>query len=205
MKPGALTESARRVERGAALFRQLDCMRCHTEPRSGHGINVPASLQGAGSRSRPEWLARYLLRPEALRYRSEGKRPGLRMPALVEDPSDARDLAALLSTWRDTVLVPEVPGAEAWSSDDSLVAEGRELFDQYQCRGCHEMGGRGVAIGPALDRVGDRRRAAYVLALIQDPGRVIPGTAMENKELWPEEARAITAYLMTRTHGSAGR
>jgi len=127
------------------------------------------------------------------------------MPALVVDSSDARDLAALLSTWRDTVLVPPVDGAEAWSDNDALVVEGRNLFEQYQCRGCHRLEGSGVEIGPSLDRVGDRRRAAYVFALIQDPDRLIPGTAMENKSLWPEEARAITAYLMTRRHDPGRR
>lgn len=174
-------------------------MRCHTEPRTGHGIDVPASLEFAGSRSRPEWLAAYLQDPEPLRYRTEGRRPGLRMPALVKRPRDASDLAALLSTWRDTLQVPEVPGAESWTRDPEKVEEGRTLFDQYQCRGCHRLSGEGGRVGPALDGVGTRRRAAYVLALIEDPDRVIPGTPMENKQLWPEEARAITAYLMTLT------
>lgn len=185
--------------RGAQLFRELDCMRCHTEPRTGHDINVPAALEAAGSRSRSEWMVSYLMEPEPLRYRSEGNRPGVRMPALVRTTEEGQDLAALLSTWRDTVLVPEVPGAESWASDSALVEEGSTLFDQYQCRGCHRLGRSGGEVGPALDGVGSRRRAAYVLALLVAPDSVIPGTAMEDKDLWPEEARAMTGYLMTLT------
>lgn len=202
MNPEPWSQGIGDPERGAHLFRELDCMRCHTEPRTGRGINVPASLREAGSRSRPEWVAAYLLEPEPLRYRSEGKRPRSRMPALVKTPEDARDLAALLSTWRDTVLVPQVSGSETWASDPALVAEGRMLFDQYQCRGCHRLAGTGGEVGPALDGVGDRRRADYVFALLEDPDKVIPGTSMEDKNLWPEEARSITEYLMTFTAGA---
>jgi len=195
--PPVAGESRGDPARGARLFRDLDCVRCHTEPRTGQGINVPASLQGAGSRSRAAWLTSYLQDPKPLRFRSEGVLPGLRMPALVTETRDAEDLAALLSTWRDTVLVPPILGAEGWVEDPDDVAEGRVLFDQYQCRGCHSLDGSGGGVGPALDGVGDRRRAAYVAALLVDPDRMIPGTAMEDKDLWEEEARALTAYLMT--------
>lgn len=148
-------------ERGARLFRERDCVRCHTEPRTGHGINVPASLRGAGSKNRLEWVAAYLLAPEPLRYRSEGKRPDMRMPALVTTLDDAWDLATLLSTWRDTSLVPEVPEAEIWMSNEALVAEGRMLFEQYQCSGCHSLAGAGGEVGPALDGVGAAPSVIY--------------------------------------------
>jgi cytochrome c2 len=119
------------------------------------------------------------------------------MPFVVSSAQDARDLAAYLATLRDTVRVPPVHGAEAWVDDTALVTEGAQLFAQYQCLGCHLLQGRGNAIGPTLNGVGARRPASYVMALLRDPQGVIPGTAMEDKELWDEEAQALTAYLMT--------
>jgi mono/diheme cytochrome c family protein len=119
------------------------------------------------------------------------------MPRVVSSIEDARDLAAYLATLRDTVQVPPSPGAEEWPHDASLVAEGAQLFSEYQCLGCHSLRGRGNAVGPALDGVGARRPAAYVMALLRDPQSVIRGTAMDDKEPRDEEARALTAYLMT--------
>ena len=195
--PGSLGDPMR----GAQLARRFDCVRCHTEPRSGRGINVPPMLDGTGSRCRPEWLQRYLVAPEALRYASEGRRPRIRMPGIRGTLQDARDLAAYLTTLRDTVRVPESPGAETWAEDAELVAEGLQLFQQYQCRGCHALEGRGNEIGPALDQVAERRPASYVMALLRAPQEVIPRTPMEDKQLWEDEARALTAYLMTLSAG----
>jgi len=120
------------------------------------------------------------------------------MPALVGTPQDARDLSAFLAAQIDTVRVPPQAGSHAWSSDTSLVATGEELFSQYQCRGCHELAGSGRHVGPALDDVARRRQPDYVYALLLNPQAVIPDTPMEDKDLWEEEARALTAYLMTR-------
>jgi len=182
--------------RGAGLFRSLDCNRCHTEPRTGRGANIPASLREAGSRSPAEWTAEYLLDPYPLRYLSEGVRPDLRMPRLVRNKRDAVDLASFLATRRNDALVPAVPGSKMWIRDDAAADEGAQLFEQYQCRGCHELDGSGNLVGPALDDVGRRRRPDYIHALLLNPDALIPGTAMENKDLWEEEARALTAFLM---------
>lgn len=43
--------------RVARLFQKLDCTRFHTEPRSGSGIDVPPSLDIAGSRARTASMA----------------------------------------------------------------------------------------------------------------------------------------------------
>ncbi|MCA9756542.1 MAG: cytochrome c [Candidatus Eisenbacteria bacterium] len=181
---------------GAQLFQELDCVRCHVEPRTGTGVNIPAALRDAGSRSRAEWIEAYLLEPRPLRYVSEDRRPERIMPALVTRPEDARDLAALLSTWRDTVRVPETSNRLGPAKNEDRRQEGRMLFEQYQCLGCHEFGGDGGHVGPALDGVGSRRRPAFVLAMLEHPDRVVPGTAMEDKKLWDSEAEAITTYLM---------
>jgi cytochrome c2 len=119
------------------------------------------------------------------------------MPALEGSPADARDLAAFLVSQTDPGRVPPRPGSETWATDPSLVATGEELFAQYQCRGCHELAGSGRQVGPALDGVAGRRRPEYVYALLRDPQKVVPGTPMEDKDLWEEEAQALTAYLMT--------
>lgn len=185
------------ARQGERRFRQLDCIRCHSEPRSGHGADVPPSLAIAGSRAGADWLAAYIISPSALRYAADGLRPGLRMPAAQVSAEAARDLAAFLAVQIDTVLVPPWPGPGSGPRADSLRVEGARLFEQYQCRGCHKLVGHGREIGPALDGVGARRRPDYLRAFLLDPRRIVPGTAMKNLHLWDEEADALTAYLGT--------
>lgn len=198
-RPGPRAGISGDAQRGARLFGALDCARCHSEPRRDRQVQVPPALDIEGSRANPEWLAEYVLAPHPLRYVREGIRGNLRMPALVASKADARDLAALMATWTDTVRVPPFNVAVS----DSIVREGASLFAQYQCRGCHELGGEGRKVGPALDGVGDRRPPQYFRTLLVDPGRVVPGTSMKNFDLWSEEADAMTAFLSTLGGSSA--
>ena len=181
--------------RGELLYRKLDCVRCHSIPRAARGGNIPADLALAGSRSGPEWLAEYLRSPTGLRFLAENRRPGMRMPDYGLEERETRDLAAFLSQQRDTVRVPNRRNPD-WLDRD-MATKGRLLFDEYQCLGCHRLGTEGTAIGPALDRVGARRNPEYIAALLRDPQKVIPGTAMKNHDFWDTEVDALTAFLMT--------
>lgn len=183
--------------RGKRLFRGLDCIRCHSEPRTAGGINVPPPLSLAGSRANSVWTVEYLLNPYPLRYKSEEVLPDLRMPRATASRADAVDLAAYLAGQVDTAVVGAWSPLTDAAIAESLATAGETLFRQYQCMGCHELGGEGRRIGPALDDVGARRRPEYVRALLLDPQLVIPGTSMKNFDLWYEEADALTAFLGT--------
>ena len=195
-KPG-LSVDGGDTGRGEALYRKLDCVRCHSEPRTAVGTNAPANLLIAGSRAPTHWLTSYLRDPKPLRYASEGVLPRLRMPGFRLTAPEAADLAAFLGIQKDRVLVPPRPDIVARLSDVKLIDEGRTLFEEYQCLGCHQLGDRGSEIGPPLDRVGMRRTSEYVAALLENPDRIVPGTDMKNHELWDEEIVSLTVYLMT--------
>jgi len=181
--------------RGAKVFRRLECTRCHTEPRGGRGIDVPPSLNIAGSRAPATWLASWIHDPEPLRYAAEGVRPRIRMPAVRATPAETQDLVAYLATLRDTTAFG--PGESVVLGDSARIAEGELLFHQYQCAGCHQLGGQGGQVGPALDEVGRRRRPDYVVALLREPNAIVPGTAMKDFDLWDDEASALASYLMS--------
>lgn len=72
------------------------------------------------------------------------------------------------------------------------------LRDRLPCLGCHRLNGEGGTIGPDLTTVRERRSPAYIGAMIADPQRVVPGSAMP-RILMPESTRAaITRYLSSR-------
>ena len=100
--------------------------------------------------------------------------------------------------------------------------EGRGLTFQYGCRGCHKIIGEGGSIGPELTGLGSKTELAFML--IHDfehvegqhtmgqwiyehflnPQKVVPGnpelnfapTIMPNFGLTPEQARALTIYVL---------
>ena len=138
----------------------------------------------------------YLLEPHPIRYRADGVRPLVRMPDFRLSKDEARALAAYLSTRTDAArFAPVVAERE---STPEQITEGRRLFANYQCLGCHVLESDGNRIGPDLTRVGARLKAAYLDVFLQEPEAVIPGTSMKNFELWDEERAALVAFLQSR-------
>jgi mono/diheme cytochrome c family protein len=69
------------------------------------------------------------------------------------------------------------------------------LRDQLPCLGCHELGGEGGRTAPSLTTVGQRRSAGYIRAMIEDPQRVVPGSAMPRTPMPASTRESITRYL----------
>ena len=106
-----------------------------------------------------------------------------------------------------------------WSA---MFLEGRRLTYEYGCRGCHKINGEGGSIGPELTGFGSRTELAFLLihdfehvegphTMAQweyehflDPQKIVPGnptlniptTIMPNFGLKPEQARALTIYML---------
>jgi mono/diheme cytochrome c family protein len=78
------------------------------------------------------------------------------------------------------------------------------LRDHLPCLGCHTLNGEGGRIGPDLGTVRERRSAAYVAAIIADPQRVVPGSAMPRTPMPDATRDLVTRYLATRPGTAAG-
>jgi mono/diheme cytochrome c family protein len=116
--------------------------------------------------------------------------------------SELNTRSKTLHLWLVAVLLaPASSGAQSLSAFSKQKAE-RLLKDQLPCLGCHKLNGDGGTIGPDLTTVRERRSPAYIAAMISDPQRVVPGSAMP-RILMPESTRRlITRYLAERP-GSA--
>ncbi|RMG61695.1 MAG: hypothetical protein D6715_13075 [Calditrichaeota bacterium] len=83
---------------------------------------------------------------------------------------------------------------------------GARLVQDYGCRQCHQIGGRGALVAPKLDgitqRVDDPARVTLRLWL-RNPKAVKPATAMPNFHLSDYEIDAIIAYLEALDRGEA--
>jgi cytochrome c2 len=87
---------------------------------------------------------------------------------------------------------------------------GERVIAQAGCGACHQIPGvRGAAglVGPPLDALAERTVIAGVLPntpdnlvrWIQTPQAVVPGNAMPDMGLTPQQARDVAAYLGTLT------
>jgi ubiquinol-cytochrome c reductase cytochrome b subunit len=192
----AARDQGGRPEAGRKLFVELACGSCHER-------GTAPDLSYEGSKVKTEWIERYLLAPHRMRWKAMGVRPTLRMPNYELTAQEAADLAAYLATRRDDRRFLE---REAEAMPEGLVAEGRTLFSEYQCLGCHTIGGVGKQLGPDLTAAGHRLKRGYLEAFLANPTGILPGNPMKDLKLWPEEVPPLTAYVLSlRGEGNPAR
>ncbi len=69
------------------------------------------------------------------------------------------------------------------------------LRSQLPCLGCHALNGDGGHVGPDLTSVRERRSVAYISAIVTDPQRVVPGSAMPRTAMPQTTRDLIVRYL----------
>jgi mono/diheme cytochrome c family protein len=79
----------------------------------------------------------------------------------------------------------------------ALVTEGRQLFTDKGCYGCHTVGATGTPIAPDLRRAAARYSEASLARWLRDPAAQEPTRHMPNLDLSETEANALAAYLAT--------
>jgi cytochrome c1 len=128
------------------------------------------------------------------------------MPRFNLSESDNKELTDyILAVYQSPAIDPEL--APTATNSPEIVEHGRQLFySKYACQACHiadTKTDKGY-IGPTLTQVGSRLTAAWVYAWLRNPQALRPGTAEPNQNLSDDDARALTAFLMS-LKGPGGR
>jgi len=181
------------------LMTELACFSCHRI--NGRGGEMAPDLTWEGSAVQREWLVDFLHNPNTLR-------PSLirRMPRFNLNESDNKELTDyILTVYQSPSIDPDL--APAATNSPGIVEHGRQLFySKYACQSCHIVDTKTDKgyIGPTLTQVGSRLTAAWVYAWLRNPQALRPGTTEPNQNLSDDDARALTAFLMS-LKGSGGR
>ncbi len=81
--------------------------------------------------------------------------------------------------------------------DRKLVAKGAALYVKAGCDSCHQVNGIGGHIGPALDRVSQRRSREWIERHFVAPSALSPGSIMPPYHFSKEDQDAIVTYLFS--------
>jgi mono/diheme cytochrome c family protein len=78
---------------------------------------------------------------------------------------------------------------------EALIAQGRQVFADKGCYGCHTIGIAGTPIAPDLRGAAARYPEATLARWLRDPSAQEPTRHMPNLQLNEAEANALAAYL----------
>ncbi|PYX87341.1 MAG: hypothetical protein DMG68_12075, partial [Acidobacteria bacterium] len=174
------------------LMHDLACFSCHRI--NGHGGDMAPDLSWEGSSVQRKWLQDFFKNPNTLR-------PALirRMPKFNLSDSEINELTDYIMTVyqspdvdRDAMPLSGYPAVQ--------VEQGKQLFySKYACQSCHIIDTKTDKgyIGPTLTQVGSRLSATWIYKWLKNPQSLRPGTVEPNRNMSDEEARALTAYLLT--------
>lgn len=86
---------------------------------------------------------------------------------------------------------------------EQLIQEGKLLFRQENCIGCHMLGGEGGTVGPDLSNEGNKGRTdEWLIGHFKNPPAYTPGSMMPAAtNLNDQRLRALTAFLQKQKKG----
>jgi cytochrome c1 len=179
------------------LMTDLACFSCHRI--NGHGGEMAPDLTWEGSSVQREWLVEFLKNPGTLR-------PSLvrRMPRFNLTDGEVNELTDYIMTvYQSPAVDRESMPLSGYSPGE--VELGRQIFyGKYSCQGCHIVDTKTDKgyIGPTLTHVGSRLTPAWIYQWMKNPQALRPGTAEPNRAMSDEDARALTAFLISQKGGA---
>jgi mono/diheme cytochrome c family protein len=196
--PAAAQSNYQPAGKAGQLLGDLACFSCHRI--NGRGGDMAPDLTWEGSSVQRPWLTAFLKNPNTLR-------PALirRMPKFNLTDGEINELADYIMTVYQT---PEFDRDSMPSNGypTQQVEQGKQLFySKYGCQACHIVDGKTDKgyIGPTLTQVGSRLTPAWIYHWLKDPQALRPGTVEPNRNMSDEDARALTAFLVSQKGGGA--
>ena len=175
------------------IMADLACFSCHAI--NGRGGDMAPDLTWEGSSVQRQWLEDFFRNPGTLR------------PALIRRMPKFNLTKEEISTLSDYIMtVYQTPEFERDSIPDSgyspsQIEQGKQLFySKYACQSCHIVDPKTDKgyIGPTLSAVGSRLTGAWVYHWLKNPQALRRGATEPNRNVSDEEAKSLTAFLMTQ-------
>ena len=220
------SQASASVKAGADLFSSQGCMACHKV--NGQGGNVGPDLSGIGSKNLGnQWLTTQIRDPKShdpstampafkslsdpqvknlvdfLQSLGVSSSPGSSSSETQTQPQ-AGNTAAKIASEPNTntpaiTSEPNQPASSTQSIDDSLISQGKSLFDSQGCTGCHTINGTGGNIGPNLSDEGSKGHSLeWLMTQIEYPKKHDPSSIMPSfSSLKENEIKGLATYMQS--------
>lgn len=119
------------------------------------------------------------------------------MPNFAFSDEDASALLVLLKSFAGESLPATYISTP--SEQTAVRVAGTELFEKYNCLGCHHVAGQGGNIAPNLAYEGSKVRGDWLLSFLKQPHKIRPlvQARMPTFPLSEHEAVGLRDYIMT--------
>jgi mono/diheme cytochrome c family protein len=172
------------VESGRKLTHYYNCINCHQVEEYGGYVKAtlddeafaPPYLYPEGSKVQEEWLANFLKGPTPIRPWLK-----LRMPTFHLNDLEITTVSKYFLGLHNMDL--ELRDYKEFQVDQTFLAPGNKLFDEFQCLSCHYTGkipeGKSLSdLAPNLAMAKGRLKPEWILDWIAKPDSIQPGTRM---------------------------
>jgi len=196
MQPSPHESDYQPAGKAGKLMTDLACFSCHRI--NGHGGDMAPDLTWEGSSVQREWLVQFFKNPGTLR-------PALirRMPRFNLSDGEINDITDyILTVYQSPSVDRDAMPISGYSQGE--IELGKQLFyGKYSCQGCHIVDSKTDKgyIGPTLTHVGSRLTASWLYAWMKNPQSLRPDTIEPNRAMSDEDARAVTAFLISQKGG----
>ncbi len=194
--PGRTESDYQPAGKAGKLMTDLACFSCHRI--NGHGGDMAPDLTWEGSSVQRDWLVQFFKNPGTLR-------PSLirRMPRFNLTDSEVTELTDYIMTVYQSPKVDRDSMPLSGYSQGQIELGKQLFYGKYSCQGCHIVDTKTDKgyIGPTLTHVGSRLTAAWIYQWMKNPQSLRPGTVEPNRAMSDEDARALTAFLISQKGG----
>ena len=77
----------------------------------------------------------------------------------------------------------------------AVIVEGKRVFTEQGCYGCHTVGKTGTPIANDLSQVGSKYNESYLRAWLREPQQQKPRAHMPKIQMTEADAKALATYL----------
>ncbi len=179
------------VTEGAHFVETTGCHGCHRLNSKSPAIGPDLTGEADAHRT-PEWLEKHFQNPAAVTKDSA-------MPNEHFNSEQIRALTFYMYSLSSAKMANYYLGVRLIPS----AAEGRQIFAEKNCLGCHAIGGvgahTGAQTGPDLLGVTKRHSAQWIDEQIGNPQMMYPGTSMPDYELGINARKSLIAFLSNAT------